>query len=278
MRGGGYSEIDLLSIDIDGNDIYIWKEIKVINPRVVIIEYNAKLPPDLEWKQAYNSTHIWRGNDWHGASLKALEKLGREKGYRLVGTNIRGCNAFFVRQDLAKELFISPATSEMLYNPLRLGLQLVANHPAEYCLAAQKDNFGMLNYQAYELIRGFHEEELVNGVRHAWTSASESIMRLSVAANVKAIEIPYSIPQEVLIDSQNYQIIISVDGIEQFKETISTSSGICRLETALTLQGDAVLEIQIKVPCTWRPCDLMGTSDQRDLGIDIMVSEIKFIC
>lgn len=277
MRGGGYSEIDILSIDIDGNDIYIWEEIDVINPRVVIIEYNAKFPPDLEWKQAYNPTHIWRGNDWHGASLKTLEKLGREKCYRLVGTNIRGCNAFFVRQDLAEELFISPATSEKLYNPLRLGMQFVANHPAEYCLAAQKDNLGILNYQSYELIRGFHEEEVVNGVRHAWTSAVESIMKLSVAENVKAIEMPYCIPQEVFIDSQNYQIIISINGSERLRENIFASSGICRFETDSTSQGEAVLEIHIKIPYTWRPCDLMGTSDQRDLGVDIMVSEINFI-
>lgn len=99
-------EIDLLSIDIDGNDLYVWEAINVVNPRVVITEYNGKFPPDLEWTQAYNPTHIWDGTDWHGASLKAFEKLGQKKGYRLVGTDLRGCNAFFVRNDLHQIYFM----------------------------------------------------------------------------------------------------------------------------------------------------------------------------
>lgn len=94
LPGGVTGEIDLLSIDIDGNDIYVWDAIEVVNPRVVIVEYNAKFPPDIEWKQAYNPSHIWRGTDWHGASLKAFEILGRNKGYRLVGTNLRGVMLF----------------------------------------------------------------------------------------------------------------------------------------------------------------------------------------
>lgn len=267
----------MLSIDVDGNDFYIWEEIKVVNPRVVIIEYNAKFPPDLEWKQAYNPTHIWRGSDWHGASLKALENLGRKKGYSLVGTNIRGCNAFFVRNDLVKELFLNPATSEMLYNPLRVGLQFVANHPAEYCLAVQKDNLGIFNYQSYELVKGFHEEEIANGGRHVWTSDIESLIKIFVKTGIKAIEIPYFLPLEVISESQGYQIIVLVGDCEKLRQNVNDSTGICRIETDLTLPGDAVLEVHIKIPYTWRPCNLMKTPDKRDLGIDIAVSEIKLI-
>lgn len=275
--GGGYNEIDLLSIDIDGNDIYIWDEIKVVNPRVVVIEYNAKFPPDLEWKQAYNPIHVWRGNDWHGASLKACENLGRKKGYRLVGTNIRGCNAFFVRNDLAKEFFINPATAEMLYNPLRLGLQFVANHPAEYCLAVQKDNLGILNYQSYELTKGFHKEEVANGVKHVWTSDTESSIRIYVKAGVKSIEIPYSMPPEVISANQDYQIIILVDNCEKIRQKVIEPLGMLKFGVDLASLGDAVLEVHIKIPYTWRPCDLLQTSDKRNLGIDIIVSEIKKI-
>mgnify|MGYP001127335787 FL=1 len=72
----GNLEPDFLSIDIDGNDWYIWNAITVINPRVVCIEYNGKFPPDYSWKQAYNEHHVWDGSDWQGASLKALEILG----------------------------------------------------------------------------------------------------------------------------------------------------------------------------------------------------------
>ena len=95
-----FGEIDLLSIDVDGNDFYIWEAIDSVSPRVVIIEYNGKFPPDLDWKQAYNEKHVWDGSDWHGASLKSLELLGTKKGYALVGTDIRGVNAFFVRSDI----------------------------------------------------------------------------------------------------------------------------------------------------------------------------------
>ena len=139
-------EIDLLSIDIDGNDWHIWKAINVINPRVVITEYNGKFPPDCEWVQAYNSNHVWEGSDWHGASLKSFELLGRELGYQLVGTNLNGCNAFFVRQDLAEDKFITPATAEILYNPLRGGLKFTATHPARYCLKGQQEELGIKNY------------------------------------------------------------------------------------------------------------------------------------
>lgn len=88
--------IDLLSVDVDGNDYYIWEAINVVDPRVVIIEYNGKFPPSVDWKMAYDKNHIWPETDWHGASLKALQLLGESKGYQLVGTNINGANAFFV--------------------------------------------------------------------------------------------------------------------------------------------------------------------------------------
>jgi hypothetical protein len=68
----------------------------------------------------YNPKHIWDGSDFHGASLEALDKLGRKLGYQLVGTSIKGINAFFVKSELAHSLFASPATAMNLYNPYRL--------------------------------------------------------------------------------------------------------------------------------------------------------------
>ena len=109
-------EIDLLSVDIDGNDYWVWKAITCIQPRVVVIEYNAKFPPPCEWIMEYDPNHIWDGSDKQGASLKSLELLGRELGYSLVGTNTHGVNAFFVKKELAKNLFPDPATAENLYH------------------------------------------------------------------------------------------------------------------------------------------------------------------
>ena len=147
VAGNVTGEIDLLSIDIDGNDWHVWKAIDVVKPRIVVIEYNAKFPPNCEWKQAYDKYHIWDGSDWHGASLKSLELLGRELGYQLVGTSFNGVNAFFVRKDLAKDLFIEPATAENLYNPARSFVKYKNHHPARYCLVGQRENFGLLNYK-----------------------------------------------------------------------------------------------------------------------------------
>lgn len=151
---GMVGEIDLLSIDIDGNDYYVWEAVNVIRPRVVVIEYNAKFPPNHDWKMAYCENFVWDGSDWHGASLKALELLGRRLGYQLVGTNLSGVNAFFVRQELAGNLFISPATAEELYNPARYGRQRYINgHPAKYCLINQLPNIGALNYNPAEYLK-----------------------------------------------------------------------------------------------------------------------------
>lgn len=147
-------EIDLLSIDIDGNDYYVWEAINVVRPRVVVIEYNAKFPPNHEWKMAYNEKHVWDGSDCQGASLKALELLGRKLGYRLVGMNLNGVNAFFVRNELAGDKFIDPPTAEILYNPAKYSKQkYVSGHPSAYCLCNQVPNIGMLNYNPEEFAK-----------------------------------------------------------------------------------------------------------------------------
>lgn len=130
LNGGG--EIDLLSIDIDGNDYWIWEAITCIKPRVVIIEYNAKFPPPYEWIMPYNPNHVWDGTDLHGASLKALEKLGSRLGYQLVGTTMNGVNAFFVRNDLTKELFPKPATAENLYHSWGISYKSSGHATAKY--------------------------------------------------------------------------------------------------------------------------------------------------
>ncbi|MDR2793757.1 MAG: hypothetical protein LBB61_08865 [Treponema sp.] len=114
--GNVNGEIDLLSIDVDGNDYWIWEKIHCISPRVVVIEYNAKFPPPCEWVMEYDPNHIWDGSDKQGVSLKSLELLGNRLGYTLVGTNTNGVNAFFVKKELAKNLFPEPATAENLYN------------------------------------------------------------------------------------------------------------------------------------------------------------------
>ena len=118
-KGGVTGEVDLLSIDIDYNDYWVWKAIKTVNPRVVVIEYNATLRPPMSLVVPYDPTKAWDGSNYFGASLEALVRLGREKGYRVVGCNYAGANAFFVRDDAARDHFLDPATSEEHYEPPR---------------------------------------------------------------------------------------------------------------------------------------------------------------
>jgi hypothetical protein len=105
IRGNGAPrDIDFLSLDVDGNDYWFWKELQCVSPRVVCIEYNAGIGPELSWTVPYDPEFeryaVHPSGFFHGASLAALEKLGREKGYRLVGCDSTGTNALFLREDI----------------------------------------------------------------------------------------------------------------------------------------------------------------------------------
>ena len=113
------AEPDLISIDIDGNDFWVWRALRLYQPRVVVLEYNPYFPPPTDWVMPYDPDHCWNGSMRFGASLEALERLGRSKGYCLVGCSLGGVNSFFVRQDLVGDHFAAPFTAENHYEPLR---------------------------------------------------------------------------------------------------------------------------------------------------------------
>ncbi|MBR1646392.1 MAG: hypothetical protein IJ685_06405 [Selenomonadaceae bacterium] len=225
---GFTGEIDLLSIDIDGNDWYVWKAINVVKPRVVVIEYNAKFPPNCDWKQAYDKRHIWDDySDWQGASLKSLELLGRELGYQLVGTNFTGVNAFFVRKDLARDLFIEPATAENLYNDYRYNyVNYAHDHRAKYCLVGQRENYGLLNYKpncdAVPLTNFYsevHEDECSFRVMRGKKSSV-------LVRNKSKVVLPYFTwpPDENRI--KNVMLTISVEGKELYQMPVQIYGSI----------------------------------------------------
>ncbi len=126
------AEPDLLSIDIDYNDYYVWNAITKYRPRVVVIEYNSIFRPDTHFVVKYNSKRTWDKTSHYGASLLALEQLGKQKGYCLVGCVFSGSNAFFVREDLVGEQFESPFTAENHYEPNRDFLFYKSGHPRNY--------------------------------------------------------------------------------------------------------------------------------------------------
>lgn len=98
-------EFDLLSIDIDFNDFYVWKALqKKYRPRVVIIEYNATHLPTEDKVCIYNSQARWDKTNYSGASLLALYKLAKLKGYSLVYAEKIGVNLFFIRDDVVAQM------------------------------------------------------------------------------------------------------------------------------------------------------------------------------
>ena len=104
FREEGFSgEIGLLSIDVDGMDWHLWNAVTVVDPAIVVVEYNRNLPVDRPIVVPYQEEfdRLSGNHCYYGASLPALRHLGRQKGYRFVGTECHRTNAFFVKEDLA---------------------------------------------------------------------------------------------------------------------------------------------------------------------------------
>ncbi len=109
-------DFDLLSIDIDGNDYWVWKAIASYSPRVVIVEYNIFFLRETAKTIAYDVDYEWDKDHfglYHGASLAAFEKLARSKGYALVHTEADSPNAIFVRRDLLGAELKLPSLAEL---------------------------------------------------------------------------------------------------------------------------------------------------------------------
>jgi hypothetical protein len=101
-------EIGLLHIDIDGNDYWVWQEVSVVNPIIIIVEYNAVWGDEKAWTVPYKSDfyrmEAHYSNLYWGASLPAFCGLAEERGYAFVGCNSNANNAYFVRKDKLKSL------------------------------------------------------------------------------------------------------------------------------------------------------------------------------
>lgn len=136
-------ELGVLSIDVDGADYWLWKAVRRARPRVVVIEYNASLGPEpaitVPYVPGFSAHAAHPSGYYHGASLAALEKLGRQKGYDLVAVCSAGVNAFFLRQDIrpaavpartAAEVYRPHAARTRVHSPSRQW-ELIRNLPYE---------------------------------------------------------------------------------------------------------------------------------------------------
>ena len=110
---------DLLSIDIDYNDFWVWKAISKFHPRVLVIEFNSSVPPTESKVVPYDPDAQWDGTNYFGASLLALKNLSLEKNYTLLGCDSNGVNAFFCKSDLVKNFKIKDI--EDLYRSPKYG-------------------------------------------------------------------------------------------------------------------------------------------------------------
>lgn len=119
QENGISGEIDLFCLDLDGVDYWIWKSLNVIQPRVVVVEYMNIWDTDQSVTVPYrpNFNRFDTHPDYFGASLAAFVKLGREKGYRLVGCNRYGFNAFFIRSDISEDIFPEIPPEQCLEHP-----------------------------------------------------------------------------------------------------------------------------------------------------------------
>ena len=125
IKDAGFTgEIGLLSIDIDGNDYWVWKAIDVVSPQIVIIETHNEFGMN-DIIVPYDPNYFYPGKHptYHGASPIAMTKLAKKKGYRLVAANELGFNFIYVREDLISDLVPEVSVESLLTHPSNVAAQ-----------------------------------------------------------------------------------------------------------------------------------------------------------
>ena len=141
---GIWGEIGILSVDIDGNDYWVWDAIDCVNPHFVITEYNAVFGDlnalSVPYDPAFVRSQKHYSYLYYGASIGAMVSLAAKRGYTLLGTNRAGVNAFFVRNDRAEQFLSRIADTRPRPSHFREG----------------RDENGMLNF-----VRGRDRAEII---------------------------------------------------------------------------------------------------------------------
>jgi hypothetical protein len=162
-ESGFGEDVGLLSIDIDGNDYWIWEAVKAVQPRIVIVEYNSLFglaPISIPYSPQFARSSAHYSHLYFGCSLPALCHLARNKGYICVGSNIAGCNAFFVRSDVSA--------------PLR-ELRPEEAYVWSSCRDSRDDKGKMTYLRDRERVRAIEHLPVVNVVSGQTTTLRESI-------------------------------------------------------------------------------------------------------
>lgn len=140
-------DIGILSVDIDGNDYWVWEAIDVINPAIVVVEYSAVLgdiyPLSIPYQADFYRFNAHYSGQYAGASIAAFNYLAEQKGYQLLGTNSTGVNAFYIRNDLF------PILADLIEN--------ITIHPARFSDARNEQ--GQLTF-----LRGDQRKKLIENL------------------------------------------------------------------------------------------------------------------
>ena len=116
-ENGVPEDLDLLIIDIDSNDYYVWKAIHHFRPKVVMVEFNSSFPPPQKMVVEYHPLNYWDGTNYHGASLQSFYDLGKKKGYELIYQPSSGPNIIFVDEKYYDRFGIADNSPTTLYEP-----------------------------------------------------------------------------------------------------------------------------------------------------------------
>ncbi len=129
LAGAGVpAAFDLLSLDVDGNDWWIWRALERHRPRVVVVEYNPYYEPPERWVMKLNPDHVWDGSTYYGASLASFAALGADKGYELLCCDQNGNNAFFVERELFARFGVDDNSPQALYRPAMYKVRFVGKN------------------------------------------------------------------------------------------------------------------------------------------------------
>jgi hypothetical protein len=122
-ENGVPKDLDLISIDIDSNDYYVWNVLHEYRPKVVLIEFNASYAPPQNFVVDFHPMLYWDGSDYYGASIQSMYELGKKKGYELIYCDLNGVNLFFVDSRYFPLFEIEDNSPEALYNPPQFGVK-----------------------------------------------------------------------------------------------------------------------------------------------------------
>ena len=115
-------DFDILSIDIDSIDYYVWEALTEFTPKIVVIEYNASIPPDQTYVVEESKAVECSGTSREGASILSLYELGKRKGYQLVYAELNGANLFFVHEDYMGYFDAQDIQPRDVYQPPQFGI------------------------------------------------------------------------------------------------------------------------------------------------------------